>query len=228
MRGILTLAIILITFTAAPVVAEDDDWDESRWEELDEPQEEKKEERPMMLGAQTLPAGRFGLRLSAVYPYITAGFHAGVANRLDLIAEGMMPYTMLGDAFLLGGGMKVNIFGHGKTFRSALKLRVFGILYSDEGQDDLQNLASGLLIWPSFVAGFHVKEGCFYGEAGLALFPYIDEGSGEDYIFYGVPMHFGGEIYLTDLIHVFLNVDMSFTIFGFIFTGLEGGILLIL
>lgn len=228
MRGTVPLAIILITFAAGPVIAEDDDWDESRWDELDEDEGENREERAMMLGAQTLPAGRFGLRLSVGYPYIAAGLHAGVADRVDLIAEGLVPYTMLGDAFLLGGGMKVNIFGHKKMFRSALKLRVFGILYSDEGQDDLQNLAPGLLIWPSFVAGFHVKEGCFYGEAGLALFPYIGEGSEQDYVFYGVPMHFGGEIYLTDLIHFFINVDMSFTVFGFIFTGLEGGILLIL
>jgi hypothetical protein len=228
MRGIAFLAALWTALGASPVVAEDDDWDGSRWEELDEPGNEKAEERPMMLGAQTLPAGRFGLRLSAGYPFITAGLHAGLADRVDLIAEALMPYTMLGDALLVGGGMKVNIFGHGQRFRYALKLRVFGILYSDEGTDGLQNLAPGLLIWPSFVAGFHVKEGCFYGEAGLALYPFIGEGSEHDYVFYGVPMHFGGEIYLTDLVHLFINVDFSFSIFGVLFTGLEGGVLFIL
>lgn len=228
MRAAAVWTVILCVALSEPALADDDDDWGGGWDELDEPRARDPEEiEPMVLGAQTLPAGRFGLRLSAGYPFVTAGVHAGLADRFDLIGEFMMPYTLPGKLFLVGGGGKVNIFGFGEKFRSAFKLRALGILYPGS-DDELYKMAPGMLIWPSFVIGMKVKEGCFYGEVGLILYPYIEEGAERDYVFYSVPMHFGGELNITDLIHVFINVDFGFTIFGPIFTGIEGGVLFVL
>ena len=236
MRGIVPLAIILIAFAASPVLAEDDDWDESRWEELDEPREESTEERPMLMGPHTLPAGNFGLRLSAGMMLTSAGAHYGVADRLDLIVDAYAPWKDLGNTWMIGGGAKVNLHGSKSTFAYAFTLKAYGIFYGDV-TGAVSHLPEGMAIWPTFMIGMKVKEGCFYGEIGPFLFVHhSDQSQTSDYVFQGVPAHFGGEIFITESIHIFINVDLMisgyFGIFTLNLTGpfnqIEAGVIFIL
>jgi len=219
MRGTLTLAVLLLAFTAPPAVAgEDDDWDESRWEELDEPREKPIEEKPMLMGPHTLPAGNFGLRLSGGLMFTSVGAHIGLMDRLDLIVDAYAPWQDLGNTWMLGGGAKVNLHGRQSTFAYAFTLKAYGIFYSDV-TGAVSNLPEGVALWPTFMIGMKIKEGCFYGEIGpFLLVHHSAQSQTSAYVFQGVPAHFGGEIYITDLIHVFINVDIIFSGYFGIFT----------
>jgi len=238
-RATVWLGMILAVLVAMPAAADDDDeWGgESGWEELDERNDEEDAalySRPMVLGTHTLPAGKFALRASGGLAYFNAGLHAGVLDRLDLLAETFFPYTDLGNTFLVGGGAKVRIYGHG-MWAYAFKLRAYGILYSSVN-GAVKHLPEGLAVWPSFMIGMKIPQGCFYGEVGALIFPYTSSSSTQTYVFAGVPAHFGGEIYLTDWLHIYLNVDLVFSAFFGVFSmnltgpfnGLEAGVLFIL
>jgi len=217
MRGTVLFAIMLIAFAAPPAVAEDDDWDESRWEELDESREEPTEERPMLMGPHTLPAGNFGLRLSGGMMFTAAGAHFGVADRLDLIVDAIAPWTDMGNSWMVGGGAKVNLHGRKSTFAYAFTLKAYGIFYSDV-TGAVSHLPEGMAIWPTFMIGMKIKEGCFYGEIGPFLFVHTSDQSTSEYVFQGVPAHFGGEIFVTESIHIFINVDLIISGYFGIFT----------
>ncbi|MBW2704271.1 MAG: hypothetical protein JRF33_25915 [Deltaproteobacteria bacterium] len=197
------LAMILLPggFAAA------DDWeDQSGWDEMEDNKTKEGEHRSMMLGAGGLPAGDFGLRLSTGLLYANAGVHVGILDRLDLIAESLFPYETLGDIWMVGGGLKVNIHGRTGLFQSAIKLKAYGIIYGDEA--GAQNMSEGLALWPSFMIGLNVKEGCIYAELGAMLYPYTTSSSLQKDVFGGLPAHFGGEIYINDWFHMFINVDL--------------------
>jgi hypothetical protein len=238
-RSTVWLSIVLALLWAVPAAAaDDDDWgDESGWEELDQrtdKQDKALDQRPMALGTHTLPAGKFALRAAAGLAYFDAGLHAGVLDRLDLLADTFFPYTDLGNTFLVGGGAKLRIYGHG-MWAYAFKLRAYGILYRSVN-GEVKHLPEGLAVWPSFMIGMKIPQGCFYAEVGALIFPYTSVSSTQSYVFAGVPAHFGGEIYLTDWVHVYLNVDLVFSAFFGVFTmnltgpfnGLEAGVLFIL
>jgi hypothetical protein len=218
MRGTITLAILLAAFAVSPVLAEeDDDWDESRWEELDEPRERPADEMPMLMGPHTLPAGNFGLRLSGGMMFTSAGAHFGLLDRLDLIVDTYVPWSDLGNTWMIGGGAKVNLHGRRSTFAYAFTLKAYGIIYSDV-TGAVAELPEGLALWPTFMIGMKIKEGCFYGEIGPFFFVHNSSQSTNSYVFQGVPAHFGGEIYVTDSIHLFINVDLIFSGYFSIFT----------
>jgi hypothetical protein len=233
-RTICLVALLL----AQPAMAEDDGWgDESGWEDLDEGTDKEREElfeRAMMNGTHTLPAGRFGFRASAGVSYFNFGAQAGVHDWVDVLAEAYMPYKDFGNTWLVGGGAKVRVYGHG-IWAYAFKLKAYAIFYSDVNED-VKNLPEGFALWPSFMIGMKIKQGCFYGEVGAFLFPYTSGSSTHTYVFSGVPAHFGGEIYITDWLHVFLNVDLVFSAhFGVFslgltgpFNGVEGGFLFLI
>jgi hypothetical protein len=218
MRGTLILAVLLTALAAPPVIAEeDDDWDESRWEELDEPREQDTEEKPMMMGPHTLPAGNFGLRLSGGLMFTSVGAHFGLLDRLDLIVDAYAPWKDLGNTWMVGGGAKVNLHGRQSTFAYAFTLKAYGMFYSDV-TGAVAELPEGVALWPTFMIGMKIKEGCFYGEIGPFLFVHNTSQSTNTYVFQGVPAHFGGEIYITDTIHIFINVDIIFSGYFGIFT----------
>jgi hypothetical protein len=218
MRGTLTRAVLLLAFIAPPVFAEeDDDWDESRWEELDEPKKDTGEEKPMLMGPHTLPAGSFGLRLSGGLMFTSVGAQFGLLDRLDLIVDAYAPWKDLGNTWMVGGGAKVNLHGRHSTFAYAFTLKAYGIFYSDV-TGAVAELPEGVALWPTFMIGMKIKEGCFYGEIGPFLFVHNTSQSTNTYVFQGVPAHFGGEIYITDMIHIFINVDIIFSGYFGIFT----------
>ncbi|MBW1872291.1 MAG: hypothetical protein JRJ19_09510 [Deltaproteobacteria bacterium] len=228
------LTIFLMLFFAAPLLAEDeDDWgEESEWEELDENQGEKKDDKevwPMMLGTHTLPAGDFGFRISAGVQSLIVGAHVGVHDRVDLLADTFLPHSDIGNTWMAGGGVKVRVYGHG-NWAYAFKFRVYGTFYS-ETNDTVKDLPESIAVWPSFMIGMNVKEGCFYAEIGTLLNVHTFSESTGSYVFSAFPAHFGGEIYITDWFHVFINVDIvisaHFGVFGLGLTGpfqlIEGG-----
>ncbi len=207
--------------------ASEDDWDRTTFHDTP-PTETSTGDAAMVLGAQTLPAGTFAAKLAAGHPFLTGGIHVGLSKRIDLLAEAKIPFSEFGKAWLFGGGAKLNLYSQNGRFFSAFKIRAFALLY-DDPDNELQAMAPGLMIWPSFVMGMKVKEGCFYGEAGMILYPYIDPGSDRDYIFYSAPIHFGGEIYISDNLHMFINVDIGLGFgFGPVVRGIEGGLLFLL
>lgn len=219
MRGTIALAVLLTAFAASPVLAEeDDDWDESRWEELDEPRGDLSEERPMLMGPHTLPAGNFGLRLSAGMMFTSIGAQFGLLDRLDLIVDAYAPWTDLGNTWMIGGGAKVNLHGRNSTFAYAFTLKAYGIFYNDV-TGAVSALPEGLALWPTFMIGMKIKEGCFYGEIGPYLIVHhSDQSQTDTYVFQGVPAHFGGEIFINESIHIFINVDLNFSSYFNIFT----------
>jgi len=227
---------LLLVFTAPPVLAEeDDDWDESRWEELDEPKKDISGELPMLMGPHTLPAGSFGLRLSGGLMFTSFGAQIGLLDRLDLIVDAYAPWEDLGNTWMVGGGAKVNLHGRHSTFAYAFTLKAYGIFYSDV-TGAVAELPEGVALWPSFMIGMKIKEGCFYGEIGPFFFVHNTSQSTNTYVFQGVPAHFGGEIYITDTIHVFINVDIIFSGYFGVFTmdltgpfnTIEAGVILVL
>ena len=201
---VLMLAMLLLPgeFAAA------DDWDDqSGWDELENKQPKKDGEfKAMMLDPGGLPAGDFGFRFSTGLLYSSLGAHVGVLDRLDLIAETLIPYQGIGQTWMVGGGLKVNIYGRTGVFQSAIKLKAYGIFYSDS--DAVENLSEGMALWPSFMIGLRVKGGSIYAEVGAILYPYTTSSSNQTELFGGIPGHFGGEIYITDWFHVFINVDL--------------------
>lgn len=232
------LAVLSLAAPAATAGDDDDDWgDQSGWEELDnrtDKQDEERDKRPMVLGSHTLPAGKLALRAAAGLAYFDAGLHFGLLDRLDLLADTLFPYTDLGNTFLVGGGLKLRIYNHG-MWAYAFKLRAYGIVYRS-ANEAVENLPEGFAVWPSFMVGLKIPQGCFYAEVGALIFPYTSSSSTQGYVFAGVPAHFGGEIYLSDLIHIYLNVDLVFSAFFGVFTmqltgpfnGLEAGVLFVL
>lgn len=214
----------------------DENWDGTDWEELDQRPAAKTEpeERPMAQGPHTLPAGRFAFRASAGMLFSNLGAQAGLLDWLDLGAEVFMPHSDLGNTWMVGGGPKFRIYSQGR-FAYALNLRAFGIFYSTAGEQ-VKDLPEGLALFPSIQIGMKIKEGCFYGEVGLLLYPVTSSSSTQSYVFGGVPAHFGGEIYITQWLHAFINVDIVFSgyfgVFTLNLTGpfnlLEGGLVFIL
>ncbi|NMB75538.1 MAG: hypothetical protein GYA21_10470 [Myxococcales bacterium] len=188
----------------------------------------------MALGPHTLPAGRMALRLSAGMLFSNLGAQVGVLDWLDLGAEAFMPHSDFGNTWMVGGGPKFRIYSQGR-FAYAFNLRAFGIFYSSAGEA-VKDLPEGLALFPSVQIGMKIKEGCFYGEVGLLFYPVTTSSSTQSYAFGGVPMHFGGEIYLTQWLHAFINVDIVFSgyfgVFSLYLTGpfnlLEGGLVFIL
>jgi hypothetical protein len=232
---ILLAAVFWGALGGIAAAAEQGDWGESSWEELDQrPKTTPPDERPMAMGPQTLPAGKFALRTSAGLLYWNAGVQAGLLDWLDLGAELYQPYSDFGNTWLVGGGPKFRIYQQGR-FSYAFSLRAYGIFYSSAGED-VSRLPEGLALWPSFQIGMKIKEGCFYGEIGVLLYPYTTSSSSQGYVFGGVPAHFGGEIYITDWLHAFINVDIvlssHFGVFLLELTGpfnlFEGGVVFIL
>jgi len=225
MRRASLLVILTACLCVPAAAAADDEWEEeSGWEELDEGTDEEHEalfERPMVLGSHTLPAGHFGMRASGGFSFLNAGFHVGLHDRFDLLAEAFFPYVDMGNTFVVGGGAKVRIYEHG-MWAYAFKLKAYGIFYS-EFNPDVENLPEGFALWPSFMVGLKIKQGCFYAEVGAFIFPYTSDSSAKTYVFSSVPAHFGGEIYLTDWLHVFINVDIILSAhFGVFTMGLTG------
>ncbi len=210
-RKLLLVAVFFGMLGATAAGAEEDeDWGETGWEELDNrPAQKQLDDRPMAMGPHTLPAGKFALRTSAGLLYWNAGFQAGLLDWLDLGAEFFQPYTDMGNTWLVGGGPKFRIFQQGK-FAYAFSLRAYGLFYSSRGEA-VSRLPEGLALWPSFQIGMKIKEGCFYAEIGVLFYPFTSSSSSQGYIFGGVPAHFGGEIFITDWLHAFINVDLVFS-----------------
>jgi hypothetical protein len=232
-------ALFLVLFVAAPLLAEEeDDWgEESEWEELDEQQVDKKDKKevwPMMLGTHSLPAGDFGFRLSAGVQSSIIGAHVGVHDRVDLLVDTFLPHKDIGNTWMAGGGVKVRVFGHG-NWAYAFKFRVYGTFYT-ETNESVVDLPETIAVWPSFMIGMNVKEGCFYAEIGTLLNVHTFSQSTKSYVFSAFPAHFGGEIYITDWLHVFINVDIVlspyFGVFGLGITGpfqlIEGGFIFLI
>ncbi len=223
----LLILISLVAFGAfdRPAVAGDDDdgWDsESGWEDLDDGKSVKKENsRAMAMGPATLPAGRVALRMSAGGFFGQFGAHVGLLDRLDLILEGETPWTDMGNTWIAGGGLKVLAIGKSGGLQYTFKLKVLDIMYSDPSTAS-SYLPEGVAIWPSMMVGMNVKGGCFYGEIGAFIVPQTTSDSNYSSVFMGVPAHFGGEIYITDWMHVFINVDLiigspiGFTVTSFV------------
>jgi hypothetical protein len=231
--GVRMAVVVFLGLILAGVRApaeDDDDWGDPGFEELDGARKEEPATRPMMMGTHTLPAGHFGLRLSGGLLWLNAGAHLSVHDRVDVLADAFMPYRDFGNTWMVGGGAKVNIYQHG-IFAYAFKLKLYGILYRDV-TGAVDQLPEGLAIWPAFMIGMKIKEGCFYAEVGPLLYAYTGGGSSTDRVFQAFPMHFGGEIYVTDWFHVFINVDLiwssHFGLFAMAltgpFNGLEGGV----
>jgi len=161
----------------------------------------------MAMGPSTLPAGDVAIRLSGGYAMPQLGVHVGLLDRLDLIAEVETPWGDLGNTWIAGGGLKVIAFGKPGGLQYTFKFKAYSIMYSD-AESASGYLPEGLAIWPSFMVGMNVKGGCFYGEIGAFVVPYTTSDSNYSNTFMGVPAHFGGEIYITDWVHIFINVDL--------------------
>jgi hypothetical protein len=230
-----------LVLAAFPVLAaDDDDWgDESGWDELDDPSKAPKagedEYPPMVMAPETLPPGYVGIRGSAGLLFSSLGLHVGLTDWLDVIADGYMPYEDVGNTWMFGGGLKFRIHGKRGDFQYCLKLKGYGVYYDDPSQASAV-LPKGFGIWPAFMIGMNVKGGSFYGEIGALVFPWVADDSNVTRIFQGIPAHFGGEIYVTDWFHVFINVDILLawytSVFAYHLTGpfnmLEVGVVFLL
>jgi len=216
MRKILSTAIglaILLGLGNPPMIwaADDDDWgSESGWDDLDDPNKAKKDAEefpPMVMAPETLPPGYVGIRGSGGLLFASLGAHVGVTDWMDVIADGYMPYEDAGNTWMFGGGLKFRIHGKRGDFQYCLKLKGYGVTYADPAAAS-GKLPKGFGVWPSFMVGMNVKGGSFYGEIGGLFFPWVADDSNNTHVFQGLPAHFGGEIYVTDWFHVFINVDL--------------------
>jgi hypothetical protein len=217
--GLTSLALMLSP--PAAWADDDDEWgSESGWDELDDPGKAKQGEEvypPMVMAPETLPAGHVGLRGSAGVQFASLGVHVGVTDWMDVIADGYMPWDDPGNTYMFGGGLKFMIHGKRGDFQYCLKLKGYDVYYSDPEKAS-RLLPKGFGLWPSFMIGMNVKGGSFYGEVGGLFFPWIANDSNNTYMFHGIPAHFGGEIYVTDWFHVFINVDLLLSFHYAIFT----------
>ncbi len=216
----ISVAVLISLVGVGAPAADDDDWGaESGWEELDDPVESDEEEDypPMVMAPETLPPGYVGLRGSAGVLFSAFGAHVGVTDWMDILADGYMPYTDAGNTWMFGGGLKFRIHGRRGDFQYCLKLKGYCVYYDDASQAS-SLLPKGFGLWPSFMIGMNVKGGSFYAEIGGLLFPWVAGDSNQTHIFQGLPAHFGGEIYVTDWFHVFMNVDILLSFFNPIFT----------
>ena len=153
------------------------------------------------------PPGFVGLRGSAGVLFASMGAHVGVTDWMDFIADGYMPYEDAGNTWMFGGGAKFRIHGKRGDFQYCMKLKAYGVHYDDPDSAS-SRLPKGLGLWPSFMVGMNVKGGSFYGELGALVFPWVADDSNNLKVFQGLPAHFGGEIYVTEWFHVFINVDI--------------------
>ena len=206
-------SLTLFAVMAGPIALADEDeggWgSESGWEDLDDSNKTKQDEPlpPMMMAAETLPPGYLGFRASGGLLFGALGVHVGVLDWMDVIADAYMPYEDIGNTWMFGGGLKFRIHGKRSTFQYALKLKGYGVYYDDPNSAS-NFLPKGFGLWPSFMVGMNVKGGSFYGELGGLFFPYVTDDSNSTAIWRGMPAHFGGEIYITDYFHIFINVDI--------------------
>jgi hypothetical protein len=218
------LVAVFISLNSGSVLA--DDWDDqTKWEELDnKPLEPVEPDRIYWLSAQTIPVELYGTRASIGYPMLSLGFQTGLAKQFDIMVDFSMPLSMPGQAFLIGTGAKYYFYNKNK-FHYAAKLTAYTVLLTDS-KDEINKMAPGIFLMPSFLMGIHLTEGCFYAEVGVMLYPYIFESSPRDYVLYGIPMKYGGEIYITEDLHIFTNVNLAVTLYsvGFVFAGIEAGV----
>jgi hypothetical protein len=204
------LLSLIAAMAAGPIALadDDDDWgSESGWEDLDDPNKAPMEAVPMMMAPETLPPGYLGFRASGGLLFGSLGVHVGVLDWMDVIADAYMPYEDIGNTWMFGGGLKFRIHGKRGSLQYALKLKGYGVYYADPDTAS-SVLPKGFGLWPSFMVGMNVKGGSFYGELGGLFFPYVTADSNSTDIWRGMPAHFGGEIYVTDYFHIFINVDI--------------------
>jgi hypothetical protein len=202
----------------------DDNWfdDESPASQDGNQTPAKRKYDPFVMGPAPLNSGVFGARLSTGLYFINLGAHAGLAKNLEALIEGMTPYNDFGGNWMAGGGIKVKLHGERGKLQYSFKLKTH-LLFHRDSKTDSSGLLEGLSLWPSFMIGMDVQGGCFYGEVGFFLMPYATEDSGSRSFFYGMPAHFGGEMPVTDSIHIFINVDILLaTPYEFFITGLRG------
>jgi hypothetical protein len=207
MRRMLVLCCWLSFCFGLPHPARGMDWDP----EFDGEKPVRKQETVIrqMVGPASLGKGHVGLRLSGGLYHASTSLHFGMHDRIDVIVEGHLPYQPMGESWMAGLAFKFSLNDPKRNFMYGIKLASYWIGKSNEDGQPLE-LPPGLLLWPTFSAGLQTTIASFFGEFGTVFVPYTRRKYFETAAFHGLTLNVGGEINLSDPVHLYVKAGLLF------------------